>query len=100
MAALQRYDASLSFRQGESMRQLSLLAAVFLPLTLASPLLGMNTAEINGSSLSIWVFVPKAFGLIFLTALGIAILARRSEKKTFDPPPNFITDLTGIKLDV
>ncbi|KAK3385836.1 hypothetical protein B0H63DRAFT_188071 [Podospora didyma] len=114
MAALQRYDASLSFKQGESMRQLSLLAAVFLPLTLASSLLGMNTEEINGSALRMWVFVPLSFGLILLTALGIAVLARRSEKKTFDPPPNLVDNLNipnmnmnmipnlaaGYKLDV
>lgn len=36
MAALQRYDAKLSFNQGEAMKKISILAAIFLPLTLTT----------------------------------------------------------------
>ena len=36
MSALQRYDTYLSYQQGESMRRISILATIFLPISVAT----------------------------------------------------------------
>ncbi|KXX76286.1 hypothetical protein MMYC01_206937 [Madurella mycetomatis] len=86
MAALQRYDAKLSFNQGEAMKKISILAAIFLPLTLSTSLLGMNAHEINGANVRLWMFVPISLGVIIVTFTAVLIITKITPKNQFEPP--------------
>jgi hypothetical protein len=63
MSSISVQDAKLSVKQGQlsnqqSLRatQLTILASIYVPLSFVTGIFGMNLKELNGSSLSIWVF--------------------------------------------
>ena len=61
LASLQ--ESKKSIEQAESVRQLNRLAFLFLPLSFATSLLGMNVVEFGQGTLEIWVFFPVAVGI-------------------------------------
>jgi len=61
--------------QNSKMFLLSLVAAVFLPLSFITGMMGMNTAGLPGSenTMALWIVVV----LMLLTGLGIILVFRR-----------------------
>jgi hypothetical protein len=47
----------------------------------------MNTQELNGSTLSLWVFAPVSIALVLLTILAITLVARFAARFSHHPPP-------------
>ena len=59
----------------------TVLASVFVPISLASSIFGMNIQEINQSGHSIWTFVVCAFSMLALTSIAcLTWQARRNYK--------------------
>lgn len=64
-------------KQTEQSVFLTTLAAVHLPLSLASGLFGMNLNEINGAAPRVWAFIVVVVGLTLLTFAAIGLGKRR-----------------------
>lgn len=47
----------------------TLLAFIFIPLSLGTSIFGMNVQEINGSGHGIWVFVVTTTGLLVIAVI-------------------------------
>ncbi|KFY92521.1 hypothetical protein V500_04163 [Pseudogymnoascus sp. VKM F-4518 (FW-2643)] len=82
MAQLQREDAAMSFRQGESLRRLTLLNMVFLPPSLVASIYGMNTNVTMNTKF--WTFIIAALISIMLTGLAILIEAKKTHRRRED----------------
>ena len=67
--------SNLAQEQNSKMYLLSLVAAVFLPLSFITGMMGMNTAGLPGSenTMAFWIVVV----LMLLTGLGILLVFRR-----------------------
>ncbi|KAF2138973.1 uncharacterized protein K452DRAFT_78876 [Aplosporella prunicola CBS 121167] len=61
--------ASEQIAGSKRVRLLTVLAFIFLPISLASSIFGMNIQEINGTGKNIWWFVVISFALIGLVML-------------------------------
>jgi CorA-like Mg2+ transporter protein len=75
-------ESRKSIEQAESVKRLTQLAFVFLPLNLATSLFGMNMTEFGTGSLHIWVFVAVASSLSLLVGLAVFVFARKYRQKT------------------
>ncbi|KAF2254727.1 hypothetical protein BU26DRAFT_514588 [Trematosphaeria pertusa] len=75
------------------MRRISILAALFLPLTLSASLLGMNAKELNGGLLRLWVFVPLS------VVVSVVILGKSRITDKFMPPPTAHVDVEQLMND-
>lgn len=87
-------QAQESFKQtAESLKQtkqamlLTGLAAVYLPLSLATGLFGMNVREINDSSPRIWMFIVTLLVLIVLTVAGMGVVLLFQKRSERPPKP-------------
>lgn len=70
MSSITIIDSQTSLEEAKRSTSLTQLAAVYLPLSLATSIFGMNIKEINGSPLSVWV-VFVALGIL---GLGTVVL--------------------------
>ncbi|TAQ87788.1 hypothetical protein B7494_g3869 [Chlorociboria aeruginascens] len=75
MAQLQREDAAISFRQGESIRHLTILTMLFLPPSLVAAIYGMNTNMTHDTQF--WSFLLASSGAITIT---IAVVVLKVQK--------------------
>ncbi|OBT44090.1 hypothetical protein VE00_04506 [Pseudogymnoascus sp. WSF 3629] len=82
MAQLQREDAAMSFRQGESLRRLTLLNMIFLPPSLVASIYGMNTNVTMNTKF--WTFIIAALISIMLTGLAILLEAKKTDRRRED----------------
>lgn len=71
-------DAEVSRRNGKKSTRLTLLAAIYLPLTLATGIFGMNIKDINGDEVRYWWPIIIAIVLITPSVLVIAFIHWRS----------------------
>ncbi|XHG07653.1 hypothetical protein AWENTII_010789 [Aspergillus wentii] len=55
-----RIDSQKSIEHAVSVKRLSILATVFLPLNLATSFFGMNAAQLGSGPVQIWVFIVVA----------------------------------------
>ena len=69
--------SNLAQDQNSKMLLLSLVAAVFLPLSFITGMMGMNTAGLPGleNTMAFWIVVV----LMLLTGLGILLVFRRKQ---------------------
>lgn len=86
MSSISVQDAKLSIQQGhlsnrQSLRatQLTILASIYVPLSFVTGIFGMNLQQLNGSSLSIWVFFVAVVIAAAVTAIIFLILQRHSK---------------------
>ncbi|CAK1354243.1 unnamed protein product [Cercospora beticola] len=73
-------DAEVSRRNGERSTQLTLLAAIYLPLTLATGIFGMNIRDINSDEVRYWWPIILAIVLMIPSAVVIAYIFWRSRQ--------------------
>ena len=91
MSSISVQDAKMSVAQGQlsnqqSLRatQLTILASIYVPLSFVTGIFGMNLKELNGSSLSIWVFVVGIVIATTVTAIiffGLRVHSKTNENK-------------------
>lgn len=79
-AEVSRLDAEVSRRNGERSTQLTLLAAIYLPLTLATGVFGMNIKDINQDEVRYWWPIILAIVLMIPSAVVIAYIFWRSRQ--------------------
>jgi magnesium transporter len=78
MAVISNQQNEISVRQNETMKQLTLVATIFLPLSVITGFFGMNFGWLVGHITSLWVFVVYGIGSLTLSAAGIYLWFRRS----------------------
>jgi CorA-like Mg2+ transporter protein len=87
MSSISVQDAKLGVKQGQlsnrqSLRatQLTILASIYVPLSFVTGVFGMNLKELNGSSLSIWIFFLVVVIAAAVTAIIFLVLQMRSKQ--------------------
>lgn len=87
MSSISVQDTKLSVKQGQlsnqqSLRatQLTILAAIYVPLSFVTGIFGMNLKELNGSRLSIWVFFVTVVVAVIVTATIFQVLRMHSKQ--------------------
>ncbi|MCJ1388427.1 hypothetical protein MMC18_001274 [Xylographa bjoerkii] len=60
-------ESRRSIAEGKRLKLLTMLAFIFIPISLATSVFGMNVQEINQSGTSIWAFVVTAVVLTIVT---------------------------------
>ena len=78
MAVISNQQNEISVRQNETMKQLTLVATIFLPLSFITGFFGMNFGWLTGHITSFWVFALYGLGSLILSAVGIYLWFRRS----------------------
>jgi magnesium transporter len=78
MAVISNQQNEISVRQNETMKQLTLVATIFLPLSFITGFFGMNFAWMTGHITSFWVFAVYGLGSLIASAAGIYLWFRRS----------------------
>lgn len=78
MAVISNQQNEISVRQNETMKQLTLVATIFLPLSFITGFFGMNFAWMTGHITSFWVFAVYGLGSLIASAAGIYFWFRRS----------------------
>ena len=74
-------ESRKSIELADSVRRLTQLAFVFIPLNMVTSLFGMNMVEFGTGTLHIWVFVAVALGLSLVVGLAVFIFSRRAKQK-------------------
>ena len=69
-------ESRKSIDEAASVKRLTQLAFIFIPLTYASSLFGMNIKEMTGDGPKLWIFVVISICVI-LTTFGFSLFARR-----------------------
>jgi magnesium transporter len=77
MAVISNQQTEISVRQNETMKTLTLVATIFLPLTFITGFFGMNFGWMVGHITSFWVFAVYGVGSLLLSAVGIYAWFRR-----------------------
>ncbi|KAI9867658.1 MAG: hypothetical protein M1813_008458 [Trichoglossum hirsutum] len=72
-----------SIMQAKSVNRLTKLAFVFIPLSFASSVFGMNFKELGTGQLSIWIFGLTASLLVILVALTAFGVSKLPERKSY-----------------
>ena len=78
MAVISNQQNEISVRQNETMKQLTLVATIFLPLTFITGFFGMNFGWLTGDINSFWMFAVYGVGSLVLSAVAIYYWFRRS----------------------
>jgi magnesium transporter len=76
MAVISNQQNEISVRQNETMKQLTLVATIFLPLSFITGFFGMNFAWLTGHITSFWVFAVYGLGSLAISAAGIYLWFR------------------------
>lgn len=77
MAVISNQQNEISVRQNETMKTLTLVATIFLPLTFITGFFGMNFGWMVGHITSFWVFAVYGLGSLLVSAVGIYAWFRR-----------------------
>ena len=77
MAVISNQQTEISLRQNETMKLLTLVATIFLPLSFIVGFFGMNFAWLTGHITSFWVFAVYGLGSLLASAAAIYMWFRR-----------------------
>ena len=77
MAVISNQQTEINVRQNETMKVLTLVATIFLPLTFITGFFGMNFAWLTGHVTSFWVFAVYGIGSLVVSAIVIYLWFRR-----------------------
>ncbi|SMQ54846.1 unnamed protein product [Zymoseptoria tritici ST99CH_3D7] len=83
MSNIMARDSAIGIKNGERSTQLTLLAAIYLPLTLATGIFGMNITEINDGTPRFWWAIVVAVLLLIPSGIFITyiLLISRRDKR-------------------
>jgi magnesium transporter len=77
MAVISNQQNEISVRQNETMKQLTLVATIFLPLSFITGFFGMNFGWLTGHITSFWVFAVYGVGSVVASCALIYLWFRR-----------------------
>jgi magnesium transporter len=77
MAVISNQQTEISVRQNETMKRLTLVATIFLPLSFITGFFGMNFGWLIGHITAFWVFAVYGLGSLALSTAGIYLWFRR-----------------------
>jgi magnesium transporter len=77
MAVISNQQTEISVRQNETVKVLTLVATIFLPLSFITGFFGMNFAWLTGHITSFWVFAVYGIGSLVISCAGLYIWFRR-----------------------
>jgi magnesium transporter len=77
MAVISNQQTEISVRQNETMKVLTLVATIFLPLSFITGFFGMNFAWLTGNITSFWVFAVYGVGSLLISCAGLYLWFRR-----------------------
>ncbi len=77
MAVISNQQNEISVRQNETMKQLTLVATIFLPMSFITGFFGMNFGWLVGHITAFWVFLVYGAGSLVLSAIVIYLWFRR-----------------------
>jgi len=80
MAVISNQQTEISVRQNETMKQLTLVATIFLPMTFITGFFGMNFGWMVRGIDDLWTFLVYGVGTLVLSATVIYMWFRRSGK--------------------
>ncbi len=78
MAVISLEQNEISVRQNDTMKQLTVIATIFLPLTFITGFFGMNFGWMVRQIDAFWVFAVFGVGSLVLSAIGLWIWFRRT----------------------
>jgi magnesium transporter len=80
MAVISNQQTEISVRQNETMKQLTLVATIFLPLAFITGFFGMNFGWMVGHIEDFWTFALLGVGTLVVSAIAIYVWFRGSGK--------------------
>jgi magnesium transporter len=78
MAVISLQQTALGVRQNDVMKQLTVIATIFLPLTFITGFFGMNFGWMVRQIDSVWVFAVFGVGSLLVSTLGLYVWFRRT----------------------
>lgn len=78
MAVISNQQNEISVRQNETMKQLTLVATIFLPLSFIVGFFGMNFRWLTDNITSLWVFAVYGLGSLVVSCTALYLWFRRS----------------------
>jgi magnesium transporter len=77
MAVISLEQNEISVRQNETMKTLTIMATIFLPLSFITGFFGMNFGWLVGHITSLWVFLVFGIGSLGASCLALYAFFRR-----------------------
>ncbi len=78
MAVISNQQNEISVRQNETMKVLTLVATIFLPLSFITGFFGMNFAWLTGHITAFWTFAVFGVGSLIMSSIGLYVGFRRA----------------------
>jgi magnesium transporter len=78
MAVISLEQNEISVRQNETMKQLTIMATIFLPLSFITGFFGMNFGWLVGRITPLWVFLVFGIGSLAASCLALYVFFRRT----------------------